>query len=134
MNISIVAIVWFGGNKIIAGTFQVGQLMSFITYITQILMSLMMLSMTIMTLARAGASSERVLEVLNTKVDIFDSTDATAKNLPVKNGKVQFEDVFFKYHTEADEYVLKNINLTIFPGETVAIIGATGAAKSTLVQ
>jgi ATP-binding cassette subfamily B protein len=90
--------------------------------------------MTIMTLARAGASSERVLEVLNTKVDIFDSADATAKNLPVKNGKVQFENVFFKYHVEADEYVLKNINLTILPGETVAIIGATGAAKSTLVQ
>ena len=134
MNISIVAIVWFGGNKIIGGTFQVGQLMSFITYITQILMSLMMLSMTIMTLARAGASSERVLEVLNTKVDIFDSARAIEKNLPVKNGKVQFENVFFKYHIEAEEYVLKNINLTVLPGETVAIIGATGAAKSTLVQ
>lgn len=134
MNISIVAIVWFGGNKIISGTFQVGQLMSFITYITQILMSLMMLSMTLMTLARAGASSERILEVLNAKVDIFDSPSAIEKNLTVKLGKVEFENVFFKYHYDGSEYVLKNISFTILPGETVALIGATGSAKTTLVQ
>ena len=134
MNISIVAIVWFGGNKIISGTFQVGQLMSFITYITQILMSLMMLSMTLMTLARAGASSERILEVLNAKVDIFDSPSAIEKNLTVKLGKVEFENVFFKYHHDGSEYVLKNISFTILPGETVALIGATGSAKTTLVQ
>ena len=134
MNISIVAIVWFGGNKIISGTFQVGQLMSFITYITQILMSLMMLSMTLMTLARAGASSERILEVLNAKVDIFDSPSAIEKNLTVKLGKVEFENVFFKYHSDGSEYVLKNISFTILPGETVALIGATGSAKTTLVQ
>ena len=134
MNLSIVAIVWFGGNKIMAGTFQVGQLMSFITYITQILMSLMMLSMTIMTLARAGASSERILEVLNTKVDIVDSGVAIEKNLSPTSGKVQFENVFFKYHEDGGEYVLKKITLTVLPGETVALIGATGSAKSTLVQ
>ena len=134
MNISIVAIVWFGGNKIMAGNFQVGQLMSFITYITQILMSLMMLSMTIMTFSRAQASSERILEVLNTTVDITDSADAKEKNLPVKKGKVVFENVFFKYNADSNEYVLKNINLTIKPGETIAIIGATGSAKSTLVE
>jgi len=134
MNISIVAIIWFGGNKIISGTFQVGQLMSFITYITQILMSLMMLSMTLMTLARAGASSERILEVLNIKADIVDSPAAKAKNLTVKVGKLQFENVFFKYHDDCNEYVLKNINFTVRPGETIALIGATGSAKSTLVQ
>jgi ATP-binding cassette subfamily B multidrug efflux pump len=134
MNISIVAIVWFGGNKIISGTFQVGQLMSFITYITQILMSLMMLSMTLMTLARAGASSERILEVLNNKVDIFDSPSAKEKNLTVKLGKVEFENVYFKYHADGSEYVLKDISFTILPGETVALIGATGSAKTTLVQ
>ena len=134
MNISIVAIVWFGGNKIIGGTFQVGQLMSFITYITQILMSLMMLSMTIMTLSRAGASSERLLEVLNTDVDITDSTVAKEKNIPVKKGKIEFKDVFFKYHPHSSEYVLKNINFTVNPGETIGIIGATGSAKTTLVE
>jgi ATP-binding cassette subfamily B multidrug efflux pump len=134
MNISIVAIVWFGGNKIISGTFQVGQLMSFITYITQILMSLMMLSMTIMTFSRAEASSERILEVLNTEVDITDSPTAEEKNIPVKKGNVIFENVFFKYHPESSEYVLKNINLSIQSGETIAIIGATGSAKTTLVE
>jgi ATP-binding cassette subfamily B protein len=134
MNLSIVAIVWFGGNKIISGNFQVGQLMSFITYITQILMSLTMLSMTIMTFSRAQASSERILEVLNTEVDILDSTDGVEKNYSVKKGKVQFDAVYFKYHPDGAEYVLKNINLTVFPGQTVAIIGATGSSKSTLVE
>jgi len=134
MNVSIVAIVWFGGNKIIAGTFQVGQLMSFITYITQILMSLMMLSMTIMTFSRAGASSERILEVLNTEPDIVDSPGAKEKGLHVEKGKVEFKDVFFKYHTQGDEFVLKKINLVVNPGETIAIIGATGSSKTTMVE
>jgi len=134
MNISIVAIIWFGGNKIISGTFQVGQLMSFITYITQILMSLMMLSMTLMTVARAGASSERILEVLNTEIDVVDSPAAKKNNLSVKQGKIEFKDVFFKYHANCSEYVLKNISFTVNPGETVAVIGATGSSKSTLVQ
>ena len=134
MNISIVAIVWFGGKKIMGGTFQVGQLMSFITYVTQILMSLMMLSMTIMAFARAGASSARILEVLDTKSDITDSVTARKKDLHVTKGKLQFENVFFKYHSDGGEYILKNINLTVLPGQTVAIIGATACAKSTLVQ
>jgi len=134
MNISIVAIIWFGGNKIISGTFQVGQLMSFITYITQILMSLMMLSMTLMTVARAGASSERILEVLNTEIDVVDSPAAKKNNLSVKQGKIEFKDVFFKYHANCSEYVFKNISFTVNPGETVAVIGATGSSKSTLVQ
>ena len=134
MNISIVAIIWFGGNKIISGTFHVGQLMSFITYITQILMSLTMLSMTIMIISRAGASSVRILEVLNTQPDIVDSPIATEKNLLIKNGKVEFKNVCFKYHTDSNEFVLKNINLVINPGETIALIGATGSSKSTLVQ
>ncbi len=134
MNISIVAIVWFGGNKIISGTFQVGQLMSFITYITQILMSLMMLSMTIMAFSRAEASSERILEVLNAEVDIVDSPTSKQKNLHLKKGKVEFKNVCFKYHAESEEFVLKNINLLIQPGETIALIGSTGSSKSTLVQ
>jgi ATP-binding cassette subfamily B multidrug efflux pump len=134
MNISIVAIVWFGGNAIISGSFQIGQLMSFITYITQILMSLMMLSMTIMTFSRAEASSDRILEILNTEVDIVDSPSAKEKNLLVNKGKVEFRNVFFKYHPDGAAYVLKNINLIVNAGETVAIIGATGSAKSTLVQ
>ena len=134
MNLSIVSIVWFGGNKIISGSLQVGQLMSFLTYITQILMSLTMLSMTIMTFSRAQASSERILEVLNTEGDIMDSPGAKQKDLHIKKGKVEFKNVFFKYHTDGSEYVLKNINFTAQPGQIIAIIGATGSSKSTLVE
>ncbi len=134
MNCSIVAIVWFGGNKIMTGAFKVGQLMSFITYITQILMSLMMLSMTIMTFSRAGASSERILEVLNTQADITDLPGAKEKDLHVSRGKVEFRNVCFKYHTNSDEYVLKDISFTALPGQTIAVIGATGSSKTTLVE
>jgi ATP-binding cassette, subfamily B, multidrug efflux pump len=134
MNVSIVAILWLGGGKIMAGSLHVGELISFITYITQILMSLMMLSMTIMTFSRASASSGRVLEVLNSPIDITDSPEAIGANLSVKKGKLEFKNVYFKYHTDAKEFVLKAINLSIQPGETVALIGATGSAKSTLVQ
>jgi ATP-binding cassette subfamily B multidrug efflux pump len=134
MNVSIVAILWLGGGKIMAGTLQVGQLISFITYITQILMSLMMLSMTIMTFSRASASSGRILEVLNAKIDITDSPRAIQNERQITKGKITFKNVFFKYHAEGNEFVLKNIDLTIQPGETIALIGATGSAKSTLVQ
>jgi ATP-binding cassette subfamily B multidrug efflux pump len=134
MNVSIVAILWLGGAKIMAGSLHVGELISFITYITQILMSLMMLSMTIMTFSRASASSGRILEVLNSPIDISDSPGALQANQHIQKGKVEFKNVFFKYHPEAEEFVLKDINLTVQPGETVALIGATGSAKSTLVQ
>lgn len=134
MGISIVGIVWFGGNKIIAGAFQVGAFMSFITYITQILMSLMMLSMTIMTFSRASASYTRVSEVLDTETDIKDTTDAERNNFTIKNGKVEFNDVYFKYQPQAETYILKNISFTAQAGETIGIIGPTGSSKSTLVQ
>jgi ATP-binding cassette, subfamily B, multidrug efflux pump len=134
MNVSIVAILWLGGGKIMAGSLHVGELISFITYITQILMSLMMLSMTIMTFSRASASSGRILEVLNSPIDITDTPGALRANHRIGRGKIEFRNVFFKYHSEAREFVLKAINLTVQPGETVALIGATGSAKSTLVQ
>ncbi len=134
MNVSIVAVVWLGGNKIISGKLQVGQLMSFISYVTQILMSLMMLSVSIMTISRAGASSKRILEVLDAEPDISDSPAALKDNLIIRQGKVEFREVSFKYHSAGTEYVLKKISLTAEAGERVAIIGATGSAKSTLVQ
>ncbi len=134
MNISIVAIIWFGGVEIISGHFQVGQLMSFITYITQILMSLMMLAMSIMTFSRAGASSKRILEVLNQQPDILDSDEAILKNRQPQKGKIEFRKVYFKYQEQSPEFVLKDISFTASPGETIAIIGSTGSSKSTLVQ
>ncbi len=71
---------------------------------------------------------------MNTEPDIIDSPAAKEKNLHIKKGKIEFKNVFFKYHTDGSEYVLKDINLIVQPGETIAIIGATGSSKSTLVQ
>jgi ATP-binding cassette, subfamily B, multidrug efflux pump len=134
MNISIVAVVWFGGNKVMLGDIQVGQLMSFISYITQILIALMLLSMTIMMFSRASASSGRILEVLDSEVDISDQQGALGKNLSIESGKVEFRDLCFKYNTHSDTFVLKDISFTVEPGELIAIIGATGSAKTSLVQ
>jgi ATP-binding cassette subfamily B multidrug efflux pump len=134
MNVSIVAVVWFGGNKVMTGDLQVGQLMSFISYITQILIALMLLSMTIMMFSRASASSKRIIEVLDTAIDIKDSPSALAQNLYIRKGKIEFRDVCFKYKSESDLFVLKDISFTVAPGELIAIIGATGSAKTSLVQ
>lgn len=132
MNVSIVTVVWFGGNKVMTNDLQVGQLMSFISYITQILIALMLLSMTIMMFSRASASSKRILEVLDTDIDIKDN--AAGDNGQIKKGEVEFRDVCFKYKSESDLFVLKDINFKVAPGELIAIIGATGSAKTSLVQ
>jgi ATP-binding cassette, subfamily B, multidrug efflux pump len=90
--------------------------------------------MTIMTFSRSEASSRRILEVLNMPADITDSVSAVQNNPSIKKGSVEFQNVFFKYHPDSDEYVLKNISFTAEAGQNIAIIGATGSAKSTLVQ
>ncbi len=133
MNITTLAVVWYGGNIIIAGGMQVGDLTAFTTYIVQILMSLMMLSMVFLQSSRAMASVKRINEVLDTRIDLTDE-DASEKSLKVSQGKVEFRDVSFCYHEDADERVLEHISFTALPGETVGIIGATGSGKTTLVQ
>lgn len=133
MNLSVVAIFWMGGIKVMDGELQIGELVSFVTYLTQILMALMLLSMVIMNVARASASSERVLEVLNTK-STLSNTEQEAKNeYKITKGEVIFKNVYFRYKGGEND-VLKDINFQINMGETVAVIGATGAAKSSLVQ
>ncbi len=133
MNVTTIAVVWFGGNKILGGQMQVANLMAFITYTFQILMSLMMMSMIFIMGSRAVISSRRILAVLNEEVDLK-SSDASQKNgYTVESGRVEFKDVCFKYK-DGGEDVLKDINFTINSGETVAIIGATGSAKTSLVQ
>lgn len=134
MNLSIVAIVAMGGAKMMTGGMQAGQLISFISYMTQILMSLMMFSMTVMTFSRAGASSRRILEVLHSEAGIADTPAAIRDNPPVTAGRIRFDHVFFKYHSDSSEYVLKDIDFSVEPGQRVAVIGATGSAKSTLMQ
>lgn len=133
MNITTLAVVWYGGNIIIAGDMAVGDLTAFTTYIVQILMSLMMLSMVLLQSSRAMASVRRINEVMDTVVDLTDE-NASRKELLVSRGKVEFRDVSFSYHKDAGEKVLKQISFSVEPGQTLGIIGATGSGKTTLVQ
>ncbi len=133
MNITTLAVVWYGGNIIIAGGMQVGDLTAFTTYIVQILMSLMMLSMVFLQSSRAMASVKRVNEVMDTEIDLTDD-HASRKDLQVTEGRVEFRHVSFSYENDSNEYVLEDINFTAKPGQTIGIIGATGSGKTTLVQ
>ncbi len=135
MNITTLAVVWYGGNIIIAGNMPVGDLTAFTTYIVQILMSLMMLSMVFLQSSRARASLKRINEVLDTEVDLND-THAACPEKEVEQGRVEFENVCFGYSHKgtSGELVLENISFTAEPGQTIGIIGSTGSGKTSLVQ
>lgn len=135
MNITTLAVVWYGGNLIIGGSMQVGDLTAFTTYIVQILMSLMMLSMVFLQFSRAMASVKRINEIMQTEVDLTDD-NAKEKNKIVKEGRVEFRHVSFSYHEESSDSqkVLKDINFVAEPGQIIGIIGATGSGKTSLVQ
>ena len=127
----ILAVLWFGGNMVIGGTFEIGKLSSFISYVTQTLMSLMMLSMVIMMITVSLASMHRIVEVLDEEPDLKEDADPV---MEVKDGSIEFNHVDFSYSGKTDNLILKDINLSIKPGETIGVIGGTGSAKSTLVQ
>lgn len=133
MNVTTIAVVWYGGNLIIDGRMPVGDLTAFTTYIVQILMSLMLLSMVFLQASRAMASLRRVREVLDTEIDLTDE-HAAEKSARVTRGKVEFRNVSFQYAKGTDEMVLRRINFTAEPGETIGIIGSTGSGKTSLVQ
>lgn len=140
MNITTIAIVWFGGKQVLAGAMPVGQISAFTTYTVQILMSLMMVSMIMIGGSRALASSKRVKEVLLTEVDLND--DNVRENISknggaapkVSEGRIEFKDVSFRYYKNNSNNVLDNISFTIEPGQIVGIIGSTGSGKTSLVQ
>lgn len=128
----IIAILWFGGNMIVAGTMLTGELISFISYVMQILMSLMMLSMVLITVIMSRASISRINEILDEEIDIKD--DKGDSSLQVPDGSIEFKNVCFKYNENAEQNILEDINLKIEAGKTVGVIGGTGSAKTTLVQ
>lgn len=133
MNVTTLAVVWYGGNLIIGGSMPVGDLTAFTTYIVQILMSLMMLSMVFLQSSRARASLKRIAEVLDTVVDLNDD-QAARKELMVEKGSVEFKDVSFGYGKDGSDRVLEHISFQAEPGQTIGIIGATGSGKTSLVQ
>lgn len=133
MNVTTLAVVWFGGRQIVYGEMQVGDLTAFTTYIVQILMSLMMVGMIMIQGSRALASSKRIKEVLMAKVDLNDEA-SSQKDLLVKTGRIEFKDVGFRYYKKHKNNVLKHISFEANPGEIIGIIGSTGSGKSSLVQ
>lgn len=130
MNGVSVAIVWFGGKGIDAGSLQVGDMMAFMTYAMQIIMSFLMITMISIMLPRAGVAAERIDEVLNTSSCIRDPQNPKKADF---RGEVEFHDVSFAY-PDAKENVVEHISFTAKPGETTAFIGSTGSGKSTLVN
>ncbi len=131
LNVTTVAIFWFGSNLINAGTMQVGALIAFLQYATQILFAFLMLSMMFILLPRAAASAKRINEVLDIKPEINDAP--TTRPAASQQGEVEFHDVTFSY-PGAEEPALSHISFTARPGQVTAIIGGTGAGKSTLVN
>ncbi len=133
MNLTVLAVLWFGGNMVVAGGMKYSELSAFITYVTQILSSLMMVTMMLMTSSRAMASAKRIKQVLNEEPDLNDLL-AEQKERTVQNGDIVFQDVTFRYYKDSEDAVLSHINLTIRGGSTVGIIGSTGCGKTTLVS
>lgn len=132
VNLGIVGAIWFGGIQVDRGNLEVGELVAFLNYLLQGMIALGMVSFLIIRMARAEASAQRVGEVLDSRPDIVTPPDArTGIQL---EGKVEFRNVSFQYHGEAAAPVLHDISFVAQPGETVAILGATGSGKSTLVQ
>ena len=135
MNVTTLAVVWYGGNIIIAGKMPVGDLTAFTTYIVQILMSLMMLSMVFLQSSPASASMKRINEIFDTEIGLNDD-HAKNKDKKVTEGRVEFKNVSFGYSGEngRKDLVLEGISFTAEPGQTIGIIGSTGSGKTSLVQ
>ena len=129
---TIIAVMWFGGKMVYAGTLDAGKLITFFTYITQIMMSLMMVSMVFMMLTRSVACARRIVEVLDEQPAI--TNDRAAEGAVVENGSIDFDHVSFKYNGESSEWILQDVDIHIRSGQTVGILGGTGSGKTSLVS
>jgi ATP-binding cassette subfamily B multidrug efflux pump len=133
VNISIVLVIWAGGIQSIQGDLSIGEIVAFTNYLLTFISPLLIMAMISTVLASGFASAERVNEVLDAVPDVQDPPKAPALPFPFR-GRVTFENVGFYYNGASDEPVLSNINLIAEPGQTIAILGATGAGKSTLIH
>lgn len=132
VNLSSVALIWFGGLRIDRGQMQVGSLTAFLAYFTQILMSVLMATMTLVVLPRAAVCAERITEVLSTRPAVTDPPSPASPPGKI-TGVVRLDGATFTY-PGADRPVLHGISFTARPGTTTAIVGSTGSGKSTLVS
>lgn len=133
INIGMVLVIWSGGLSVASGEMTVGQIVAFTNYLLTTMTPLVMMTMLSNTWASGVASAKRVNEVLDTVPAVQEATQATRLPFPIR-GQITFEDVNFFYNTQQREAVLRNITLDVPAGTTVAILGATGAGKTTLVN
>lgn len=135
LNFSIVAALWYGGMLSERGVLSVGSLAAFLTYITQLLFSTLGLGNQLMAISRAKASADRINEILEIPVDQQkDDRQSRPQPKPIREGRISFEQVSFSYDGNMEKAVLRDIDFTAEPGETIGIVGVNGAGKSTLVS
>ncbi len=130
-SFSMALIVWYGGGRALTGGVTFGVLLAFIQYARQFFMPIQGISEKFNTLQSALASSERIFDILDTDSKVVESNNPVEVNNP--KGKIEFENVWFKYN-EGSEYILKDVSFVAMPGESVAIVGATGAGKTTIIS
>lgn len=133
MNLSIVAILWFGGIRVNSGSLTQGEVIAFVNYITQILLALIVFAQLVVILTKASTSATRVSEILEIKSTIVEKNNIKTHSSKSEAAFIEFKNVFFSY-ADSNEYSLSNISLTINKNETIGIIGGTGSGKSTLVN
>ena len=131
VNVSSVAVLWFGGHRVDNGDMQVGALTAFLAYLMQILMSVMMSTFMLIMIPRSSVSADRIMEVIGTESSVRPDPDPVRS--VASHGVMEVDDVTFAY-PGADEPVLHDVSFAAAPGETVAVIGSTGAGKTTLVN
>lgn len=132
LNLGMAALVWFGGQMVIGGGLTIGEIVASVNYLQFTMFPLLLLSMMVGPLSAAQASAGRILEVLDSDPEVQERPQARA--VPDVTGRVAFENVCFSYNSDCQEPVLNKVNLVAEPGQTVAILGATGAGKSSLVH
>ncbi|MFL6077019.1 MAG: ABC transporter ATP-binding protein [Mycobacteriales bacterium] len=133
VNVSSVAVLWFGGHRIESGDMKVGALTAFLSYLMYILMSVMMATFMFVMVPRAEVCAERIEEVLDTESSVVPPADPVRDPPPDRRGHLELQDVEFRY-PGAEEPVLRGINLAAAPGQTTAVIGSTGSGKTTLLN
>jgi ATP-binding cassette subfamily B protein len=129
-SIGIVIIIWYGGNLVIQGTLSLGSVVAFYFYLARLMGPMRMIGFMTSMFVRASAAAERVFEIMDAEVDVHDRKSAVEKK--TSEGEIIFEDVWFSY--DGENMVLKNINFNVNPGQTIAILGATGSGKSSIIN